>query len=60
MESILHGIPKVVVYLDDILITGANDDKHFKNLSEVLSHMQSAGLRLRKTNVSLCHCLLCI
>ena len=48
MESILHGIPKVVVYLDDILITGANDEEHLKNLSEVLSHMQSAGLRLRK------------
>ena len=48
MESILRGIPKVVVYLDDILITGANDEEHLKNLSEVLSCMQSAGLRLRK------------
>ena len=48
MESILHRIPKVVVYLDDILITGANDDEHLKNLSEVLSRMQDAGLRLRK------------
>ena len=48
MESILRGIPKVVVYLDDILITGANDDEHLKNLSEVLSRMQDAGLRLRK------------
>ena len=48
MENILRGIPKVVVYLDDILITEANDEEHLKNLSEVLSHMQSAGLRLRK------------
>ena len=48
MKSILHGILKVVVYLDDILITGANDDEHLKNLSEVLSHMQSTGLHLRK------------
>ena len=48
MENILRGIPKVVVYLDDILITGTNDEEHLKNLSEVLSQMQQAGLRLRK------------
>ena len=48
MENILRGIPKVVVYLDDILITGANDEEHLKNLSEVLSRMQQAGLRLKK------------
>ena len=48
MENILRGISKVVVYLDDILITGANDDEHLKHLSEVLSRMQQAGLRLRE------------
>ena len=48
MENILQGVPKVVVYLDDILITGGNDDEHLKNLSEVLSRMQQAGLHLKK------------
>ena len=48
MENILQGVPKVVVYLDDILITGENDDEYLKNLSEVLSRMQQAGLRLKK------------
>ena len=42
MENILRGIPKVVVYLDNILITGANDEEHLKNFSEVLSRMQLA------------------
>ena len=47
MESLLHGIPKVVVYLDDILITGSNTDEHIQHLSEVLKHLQDAGLRLK-------------
>ena len=48
MENMLHGIPKVVVYLDDILITEANDDKHLEHLLEVLGCTQQAGVRLRK------------
>ena len=48
MENMLHEIPKVVVYLDDILVTGANDEEHLKHLSEVLSRLQQAGLRLKK------------
>ena len=48
MENILHVIPKVVVYLDDILITGSDDTEHLDHLSEVLSRMLKAGLRLRK------------
>ena len=44
MESLLNGIPKVVVYLDDILITGSNTDEHLQHLSKVL---QDAGLRLK-------------
>ena len=47
MESLLNGIPKVVVYLDDILITGSNTDKHLQHLSEVLRRLQDAGLRLK-------------
>ena len=28
MESLLHGIPKVVVYLDDNLVTGLSEEDH--------------------------------
>ena len=47
MESLLNGIPKVVVYLDDILITESNTDEHLQHLSEVLRRLQDAGLRLK-------------
>uniref|UniRef100_H2ZYP8 ribonuclease H n=1 Tax=Latimeria chalumnae TaxID=7897 RepID=H2ZYP8_LATCH len=47
-DSLLQGIPKVVVYLDDILITGDSEEEHAKNLQEVLKRLASAGLRLKK------------
>ena len=48
METILAGVPRVLVYLDDILVTGASQEEHMSNLKEVLSRLQEAGLRLRK------------
>ena len=48
MENVLRGIPKVVVYLDDILITRSDDAEHLDHLSEVLSQMLQAGLCLHK------------
>jgi len=36
MENILKDIPGVVVYLDDILITGHTDADHPKSLQEAL------------------------
>ena len=47
MESLLQGIPHVVVYLDDILITGGTHEEHKSRLKEVLRRLQTAGLRLQ-------------
>ena len=49
IESVLQGIPHVLVYLDDILVTGQNTEEHLKNLEEVLSRLQQAGLRLKSS-----------
>ena len=48
VESLLKGIPNVLVYLDDILVTGETQEQHIKNLHEVLSRFRDAGLRLKK------------
>ena len=48
MESLLQGIPRVLVYLDDILITGASQEEHMANLKGVLSRLNKAGPRLHK------------
>ena len=46
MEKILNGIPKVVVYIDDILVSRATDAEHLENLRQVLTRLEEHGLRL--------------
>ena len=47
MESLSSGIPNVLVYLDDILVTGHDQEQRVSNLHEVLVHFRQAGLQLR-------------
>ena len=44
MDSILRGIPHVVCYLDDILVTGESAAEHAANLEEVLKRLRDHGL----------------
>ena len=44
MENLLQGVPRVCVYLDDILITGHTEAEHLKNLGEVCLHASFSGL----------------
>ncbi|XP_051233821.1 uncharacterized protein K02A2.6-like [Dicentrarchus labrax] len=53
MEGVLQGIPQVAVYLDDILVTGATREMHLRNLDEVLTRLEDAGLRLKRTKCTL-------
>ena len=54
MDTILQGIPHIICYLDDILVTGANDAEHLTNLIEVLSRLQRHGVHLKQKK---CCCL---
>ena len=49
IEQVLQGIPMVVCRVDDILISGKDDQEHLSNLSEVLTRLESAGLRLKRS-----------
>ncbi len=44
MENLLQGIDGVVLYLDDILVTGKCQDQHLQRLEEVLQKLSAAGL----------------
>ena len=48
IESLLKGVRGVVVYLDDILISGKTQAEHLKTLEEVLKRLSEAGLRVKK------------
>ena len=45
MESLLHGIPGALVYVDDILISRATEAEH---LESVLKRLTAAGLRAKR------------
>ena len=52
MDNLLAGIPGVVVYLDDIRITGPSEKEHLQSLEEVLKRLEQSGLRARKSKCS--------
>ena len=52
MDQVLHGLPGVMCYLDDIIITGATVQKHLSNLAAVLAHLRERGFWLKKDK---CH-----
>lgn len=47
MDTILQGIPNVICYIDDILITGPTEEAHLRNLAEVLRRLEEYGFRVR-------------
>ena len=55
MESLLKGCKSVCVYIDDILLTGANESEHLSTLDKVLTRLVAAGLKL---NLSKCRFML--
>ena len=49
IKSTLQGHDGVIVYLDDILVTGSTEQEHLKALDEVLSRLSKAGLRVKRS-----------
>ena len=48
MDENLQGIPHVVCYLDDILVTRIDDNDHLNNLGEIPTRLELQGVRLKK------------
>ena len=44
----------IAVYMDDILVTGKTQGEHDRNLEEVLSRLEKAGIRLELKKVFFC------
>ena len=49
MDTILQGMTKVICYIDDVLVTGSNDQEHLANLAEVLKRMKHHDIRLKRS-----------
>ena len=48
IDVVLQGIPHVICYIDDILVTGSNNGEHLHNLARVFEHLSHHGFRLKK------------
>ena len=51
MSTILDGLDGVLCHMDDVLIFGANQEEHDRNLTATLTRLQAAGVTL---NASKC------
>ena len=47
MDNVLQGISGVICYIDDILVSSADEDSHLRALEEVLNRLGNHGFRLK-------------
>ncbi len=48
MDAILQGIPRVICYLDDVLVTGVSNSEHLKTLEAVLKRLCEHAVWLKR------------
>lgn len=48
MDKVLHGLDDVICYIDDIMISATNDQKHLQILDEVLKRLSEQGIRANR------------
>jgi len=49
IEYVLQGIPNVIAYLGNILVSGATDEEHLKTLSLVLDGLEKVEFQAQKS-----------
>ena len=47
MDQVLQGLDHVTSYIDDILVTGATQSEHLKNLELVMERLRAHGIRVK-------------
>ena len=52
MDTILQGLHHEQCYIDDILVTGADNEVHLRNLEEVLTRLRTQGFRVKSSKCS--------
>ena len=48
MDTLLQGIPGVICYIGDILVTGTSEEEHLQNLTKVLDKFKEYGVRVKQ------------
>ena len=50
LDSLLAGIPRMCIFMDDILVTEKTREEHVSNLRLVLKRVDQTGLKLNNQN----------
>ena len=48
MDTILQGIPNVICYIDDILVSGGTYSEHMNSLEEVFKRLTNEGITIKR------------
>ena len=48
IESVVRGVPHMVVRADGILVSGVDDEEHIFNVNDVQSRLERAGLLAKR------------
>lgn len=48
MDQLISGIPNCAAYLDDIIITGQNEEEHLQTLKQVLERVRQFGFKCNR------------
>jgi hypothetical protein len=46
METVVHNISNVIVYIDDLLVHSASHDEHQANLNKVLQRLVTHNIKI--------------
>ena len=49
MDTVLQGIPNVICYIDDILVSGPDLTTHLQSLEEVLQRLSAEGITVKRS-----------
>ena len=52
MDTVLQGLPNVICYLDDVLVTGSTVEEHLTNLENVFKRFQKYNIRAKRSKCS--------
>ena len=53
INVMLQGLPQVICYLNDILITGSTEEEHLTNLERVLERLRKYGIQAKRSKCAL-------
>ena len=53
MDKVLHGLPFVTTYIDDILVHSAMEQKHAEYFQDIFNRLTAAGLWSMKCHIGM-------